>query len=213
MTVATSPNQTPLAGEPRRRWLRHRLVALVQSEMVVCPVRLGVHALTFLALFETVTGEAFTDTPGALVGSRLRGLAKVLGNVAREGQWDPPLQQLKVQRGRLWSRCPREPIDAEAWRRTAEESEAFAAPVPRLRQQMGAADEGLAAWVKGHPYLMPAEVDQGESGIALLILWEVDHKRVYPSQGGEGLSGAVTGFTKWLQERVQRDQDWSTWLT
>ena len=49
---------------------------------------------------------------------------------------------------------------------------------------------------------MPTAVEKGESGRALLILWEVDHQRAYPGHGGEGLSGALTGFTKRLQERV-----------
>jgi uncharacterized protein YbaR (Trm112 family) len=48
--------------------------------------------------------------------------------------------------------------------------------------------------------------------MALLILWEVDHGRAYPSHGGEGLSGALTGFTRRLQERVAKDEELSGWL-
>ena len=46
--------------------------------------------------------------------------------------------------------------------------------------------------------------------MALMLLWEVDHQRAYPS--GEGPSAALTGFTRRLQERVGRDPDLSQWL-
>ena len=88
----------------------------------------------------------------------------------------------------LWNRFPKVPVDVELWRKKQEASEAFSAPVPRLRQQMAAVDSGLAACVKVHPYLVPAEVEQGESGMALLLLWEVDHHQAYHTTGGEGLS-------------------------
>ena len=45
-----------------------------------------------------------------------------------------------------------------------------------------------------------------------MLLWEVDHQRAFPSQGGEGFSGALTGFTKRLQERVAKDAEVSQWL-
>ena len=102
--VSSSCMMVPVAGEPRRRWLRQRLVNLVKEEMVACPVRLGVQAVAFLELFERCTGEAYSDTPGALVGSRVRGIAKALGNIAREEAWDPPLQKLSVRGTLLWNR-------------------------------------------------------------------------------------------------------------
>ena len=44
------------------------------------------------------------------------------------------------------------------------------------------------------------------------MLWEVDHQQAFPSHGGEGLSGALTGFTKRL-ERAAKDPrlDWVVW--
>ncbi len=69
---------------------------------------------------------------------------------------------------------------------------------------MAAADQGLAAWLAGHPHLVPPDVESGESGVALLMLWEVNHNQQFPSQGGVGFSGALTGFTRRLQERVSR---------
>ena len=56
------------------------MVELIRVDMEVCPVRMGSTAVVFLELFERVTGEPFSDTPGALLGTRVRGMAKVLGN-------------------------------------------------------------------------------------------------------------------------------------
>ena len=105
------------------------------------------------------------------------------------------------------------PADVSAWRRTVEQAEAHSAPVPRLRGQMEAADAGLASWVRLHRYLVPSAVEGRESGMALLLLWEVDHRQSYPSQGGEGLSGALLGFSKRLQDRAARDAELHSWLT
>ena len=74
------------------------------------------------------------------------------------------------------------------------------------------ADAGLATWVKEHRYLVPSAVETGESGVALLLLWEVDHRQPYPSGGGDGLSGALLGFSKRLQDRVLKDADLCGWL-
>ena len=77
---------------------------------------------------------------------------------------------------------------------------------------MAAADDGLVSWIKGHNHLVPTAVENGESGMALLLLWEVDHQRPYPSVGGDRISGALTGFTRRLQDRVMKDPELSSWL-
>ena len=100
----------------------------------------------------------------------------------------------------------------EVWRQRVEASEAHCVVVPRLREQMAGADAGLAVWIKEHRYLVPTDVESGESGMALLMLWEVDHQQAYPSKGAEGLSGALVGFSKRLQERISRDSELSQWL-
>ena len=179
--------------------------------MEVCPPRMGASAATVVELFERVTQEAFSDTPGALLTSRIRGMAKVMGNVSREEEWTPALESLSVRGTLMWNRRPKAPRDVEAWRRAIEQAEAHAAPVRRLRDQMAEADAGLAPWLKGHRYLLPADVEVGESGMALLLLWEVDHQQPYPNQGGDGLSGALVGFTRRLQDRVSKDPELS-WL-
>jgi hypothetical protein len=146
------------------------------------------------------------------VGSRVRGMAKVLGNLSREEQFDHPLLQAMRRSLIVWNRRPCIGADVTAWRQSVEAAEAYAAPVPRLRQQMAAADAGLALWVKQHRYLLPSAVETGESGMALLLLWEVDHQQSYPSTGGVGLSGALLGFTRRLQDRVMKDAELSQWL-
>ena len=210
--AGTSTPAVPASGEYRRRWLRERLVAVVSDDMVVCPPAGGVGTVAILELFERVTGEAFSDTPGTLVGNRIRGLAKVLGNIARDVPFDPPLAHVRREAGVLWNRKPRIAKDVVAWRRSVEESEAFTAPVPRLTDQVAATNRALARWVLDHPYLVPAPLAASESGMALLILWEVDHNQTFPSMGGDGLSAALTGFTKRLTHIVAQEPRLA-WLT
>ena len=103
--------------------------------------------------------------------------------------------------------------DVAAWRAAVETSEAHSAPVPRLRKQMEAIDANLAAWVKSHRYLVPTEVERGESGMALLLLWEVDHGRRFTTMGDQGLSCALAGFSRRLELRVTQDPQlaWLSW--
>jgi hypothetical protein len=48
--------------------------------------------------------------------------------------------------------------------------------------------------------------------MALLLLWEVDHGREFPRQGGDGPSAALLGFTRRLKQRVAADAELSQWL-
>lgn len=41
--------------------------------------------------------------------------------------------------------------------------------------------------------------------MALLLLWEVDHQRAFPSQGGTELTPALAGFTRRLQLRAAQE--------
>ena len=201
--------RVPIAGDARRRWLRQRLLMVIREDMNECLPAQGVESVVVLELFERVTGEAFSDTPGVVVGQRVRGIAKVLGNISREEAITPPLvSTTRVHHsGRMvvWNRQPHEEIDVRAWRRRVEALEARAPPVPRLRTQMTSVDTGLAAWIHDHRYLVASDVASGESGMALLLLWEVGHQRTFPSQGSEGLSATLSSFTKRLQARVAKD--------
>ena len=210
------PSRAPMAGDARRRWLRQRLIVVIQDDMTVCTPEQGVESVVVLELFERVTGEAFADTPGTRVGQRVRGIAKVLGNICREEELDPPLTSATRVRhcGRmqLWNRQPRDAVDVREWRRRVEAVEVRAVPVPRLRDQMASADAGLAAWIHNHRYLVPSDAAAGESGMALLILWEVDHQKTFPTTGSTGVTAALVSFTKRLQLRVAQDPRLS-WLT
>ena len=201
--------RVPIAGEARRRWLRQRLLTVIQDNMTACSPGQGVESVAVLEVFERVTGEAFSDTPGTRIGQRVRGIAKVLGNISREEELDPPLlSTTKVQHSgkmAVWNRQPREAVDIRAWRRQVEAAEVRAVPVPRLRNQMASTDAGLAAWMHNHRHLVATDVASGESGMALLILWEVDHQQTFPTQGAEGLTSALVGFTRRLQLRASQD--------
>ena len=204
----------PVSGEPRRLWLRERLVCLINEDTVVCPVTSGSVAPCLLELFERVTGEPFSETPGALLTNRVRAIAKVLGNLVREVTFTPPLLQGRQRAYVCWNRCPRERVDWVAWRRRVEATEEFRAPPPRTRTVRASIDAELASWIRHHRYLRPVELDQGESGMSLLLLWEVDHDRPFPTQGdGSDRAAVLTGFTRRLQSRVAADEELSRWLT
>ena len=216
LTMGASSSSTassvPVAGEARRCWLRQRLLVLIEAEMEPCPTEEGVGAVAFLELFERVTGEPFSDTPGTLVEGRIRGIAKVIGNVSREGVLEPAMVSVRRRALTVWNRRPRVPGDVVVWRQQQEAAEVHAAPAPRLRQQMASVDSGLGQWIVGHRYLSPvASPAVGESGMALLILWEVDHQRDFPKQGGAGFSAALAGFTRRLLRQVEREPQLS-WL-
>ena len=215
--VPTSPTvstpQAPASGESRRRWLRDRLVALLASDTVVCAPNLGATAEELSELFERVTGEHFSDTPGVAVTGRVRSLAKVMGNLTRAGVGQPPLLAGKRRAFVTWSRVPRRPADVAAWRRREEQAEETGIRPRRRRVAMAEADAGLASWVRNHMYIAPAAIDGGESGMALLLLWEIDHGCPWPSAAAEDdRSGLLTGFTRRLMRRVAEDDVLSQWM-
>ena len=63
----------------------------------------------------------------------------------------------------------------------------------------------LVAWVRQHRYLVPAGSDDAttwESGMALLLLWEVDHGRSFVTEGGAEPTLRLLSFTRRLQKRA-----------
>ena len=73
---------------------------------------------------------------------------------------------------------------------------------------MSGVDAGLAAWVRSHRYFAAAEVKHGESGIALLVLQEVDHGRPFPVGAESGTAAAVlVTFCLRLRTRVVQDDE------
>ena len=114
----------PTAGKQRSRWLKGRLVCMLQEDMDRCAALDGSTAETLVMCFEQLTGEAFTDSPGAAVTSRVRRMAKVMSNIVEKVQLDKPL--LAADRGalRVWNRQPKMSLDVERWRRGEEAREA-----------------------------------------------------------------------------------------
>ena len=103
-------------------------------------------------------------------------------------------------------------IGTASWKAEVLAAEQFAVPTVRCWAQMAQSNAELLDWVRHHRYLAPVDINDGESGIALLILWEVDHGRPFPTHGGAGLTAALVGFTRRLKVRVQRDAEMSRWL-
>ena len=58
---------------------------------MTCDLAEGSIAEDVLAFFEQSTGESFTDTPGVLLTTRVRGIARVLSNLAKEASLSSPL--------------------------------------------------------------------------------------------------------------------------
>ena len=52
-----------------------------------------------------------------------------------------------------------------------------------LAARVRAAGRDLPRWLQVHPCLQAVPVEQGESSVVLLLLWEADHGRRYPSHG------------------------------
>ena len=217
LPVAPIALTAPIAGEARRSWLRAQLVRLLNEDTVVCDVADGSVAPCLLELFERVTGEMFTMTPGALLTARVRAISRMLSALMdREGLLVSPLLQgqrvCRTGAYSCWNRRPKAPADWEAWRRQVQLAETFQAGALSTRVAIGQADAELAGWLAKHRYLQPVEVAQGECSMALLLLWEVEHGCAFPSAAGGDRARALAGFTRRLMRRVAEDDELKLWL-
>ena len=213
VAVAAAPaavERAPAMGRARAAWLRERLTRLLREDMVVCPAAAGSTAEQLLAAFETTTGELYSESPGAALSSRVRALAKVMSCITRDVPFDPPLVMGMGRGYRLWSRAPRVRVDMEGWRRREQQ---LGVSGVRVRDEMAAVDPELAGWLRRHPHLVPTEVEKGESGMALLLLWEIDHGRLFPA-GTEvdNRSATLSSFCRRLRRRVAEDDELQAWL-
>ena len=84
-------------------------------------------------------------------------------------------------------------------------------PIAALREQKRAAALSLDAWVKDHPHLQAVPLKDGESSVALLLLWEADHKCLFPCSKVD-LRARLNNFTKRLLDSVAADDELSRWL-
>jgi hypothetical protein len=209
-TAASSP--APLHGVHRMVWLRTRLETLLREATVDCPASFGATSLDILALFEETTKEPFSETPGALVAARVRAMAKCLSLIAEDR---PPQLALTTALRRSyvhWSRRLKKPVASLEWRKRMETLEACHPRVMNSRGVMARADAQLASWIRLHPHLIPADAKDGESSMALLILWEVDHGQSFPSQANDNPANVLLGFTKRLKNQVSADPELKGWL-
>ena len=171
-------------------------------------------------LFERVTLQPFTDTPGSHLTSRIRSMGRILRDIlATSGSsFSPPLETSKTtcRTGdyTTLNRFPQQPCtDVSSWRRRVCQSEQYQTPQLRPRQIVAGQDNCLHLWVRGHQRLLPTDVvAEWESSAALLLLWEVDHGQDWPTMASQR-SGALAGFTKKLQQQVGRDDELKAWFT
>ena len=212
LIVVTAEPHAPPSGEPRRRWLRTRLERLLREDTIVCPPAMAAVAVDLLCLFETITKEQYADTPGTKLTSRVAGFGKVMGNISREVAFVPPLIMYNKSGRASWNRRPRVSLNVTAWRTQVQRQEQLAPSVSRLRTQRLDCNAGLVDWVKKHRHLSPAAVDDGETSMALLLLWEVDHGRPFPCSGAQNRSAILLGFTRRLKAKVTADKELGQWL-
>ena len=202
----------PPAGDPRKRWLRSRLERLLREDTEPCAESAASNAIVLLCLFESVTGEQFTDTVGVTLDSRVRGFGRSMAHVVRTVIFEPPMLIFYKSGRASWSRRPSRPLDVEAWRQRVLEIESFSTSATRMATQRAQSSAVLADWLKGHRYLAPVEVDDGETSVALLFLWEVDHSNKFPCADADNLAIRMMVFTKAVQRRASQDAELSGWL-
>jgi hypothetical protein len=188
------------------------LEQFLREDTVVCPQASASSAVDLLCGFETVTGEQYADTPGVALASRVSGFGRAMGNVTREVAMQPQLVMYSKRSRASWNRRSRQPVDSATWRLRILEAEKFSLPAARLAAQRATSTATLAAWVRDHRHLAPADIDQGETTMALLILWEVDNQQAYPCSGALSDTAKLVGFARVLRARVAADADLSAWL-
>ena len=219
VSASSSTSPVPQSGAPRRRWMQEQLVALLREHTTPCAARLGATSPMLVELFERITMEPFTDTPGSRLTSRIQSMGRLLREVLLSfgASFSPPLETSEVvSRQGVYvalNRFPRQPCpDISLWRRRVGELEQYQTPQLRPRQLQASQDAHLDLWIREHPHLQQTDnVAEWEPSAALLLLWEVDHSRPWPTTASNR-SDALAGFTKKLQQQSQRDDLLKLWF-
>jgi hypothetical protein len=180
-----APRPVPAYGPARLRHLRRLLHELLLQKTSACPPSAGSTSETILALFESSLGEPFTPSPGLTPTQRVIALGRSLGYfIAQPQQFplDPPLQRISRSGTYFYNRAPLQRVDVPAWRRSLTSS---AATAPKPDITFAEANAELPTWLRNHQHLRPCTAELGESGRALLLLWEVDHGCPFPSAASD----------------------------
>ena len=207
------PAQAPPCGELRRVWLHARLIELLNDQQTVqiCAPAAGSYAEELLYLFEAVTGEQYTQTPGASWASRRTGFGKALGNLLESAEVLPRLLGTQHRGKWRYNRHPLQRRDLDLLQQQRLRAEA-AQPVAVTGMGMAEAGAKLVAFLRDRTRFAEAAVETGETSLALLLLWEAEFQQSFPSTAGGSESDLVMGFTRRLRNLVARDDDLSGWL-
>ena len=206
------PPTAPPSGELRRRWLKERLIRLLRDDTASCPAVNGSSAEVLFLLFEKVTGEPYTQAPGTARASRLSGFGLVLRNLVGKPVLSPPLERAVSHFTPLFSRAPLVQFDVELERARQRRLEA-SQPPPPPGLSMAQADALLAAMLLDRTRFAEVADAQGETSLALLLLWEAQHEQPFPSTTGSSESSLVAAFTRRLRNLVNRADSALSWLT
>jgi len=151
-------------------------------------------------------------------GGRKRRRADDSGPTSGKGKRRPrPKMRWSLDRERQLPEDERkraEGLRGTAWRQAEARVQGGGAPPAKTkveRRKSQALSAGLLGWVRGHQFLVAEEPGgRGETSVALLLLWEVDHG----SDFGEGrLEERVRQFSRRLNDSVKRAGDIAAWLT
>jgi hypothetical protein len=206
-----APDRAPPSGDLRRKWLRTRLIRLLMEDCQVCSAADGCPAEDLFILFELVTQEPYTQAPGAVRSSRLTGFSKALGNLIGVADLQPPLVRKSFSGTWRYSRNPTQRRDTATIRRQQLLAEATQ-PMPTMVLSPAEAGAKLVELLRNRVRIAEAPVDQGETSLALLLLWEAENNQSFPSTASGSESDLVMGFTRRLRTLVARDDDLAGWL-
>ena len=87
---------------------------MLSEECALCPAAGGSSAEELFIFFEAVTGEAYSQVPGAERGSRLTGFGKALSNLVGVAELQPSLERRSAAGGRWrYNRNPNRRLDTD----------------------------------------------------------------------------------------------------
>ena len=86
------------------------------------------------------------------------------------------------------------------------------APSQQFVAQRSEAAISLPEWIKQHRCLKACAVESGEPSVALLLLLEADHGKVFPSRAVD-VTGRLSTFTKRLRDAAAVDPELQRWLS
>jgi ribonuclease HI len=207
----------PRRGQARAKWLKGRLAQLLREHTEPRGEgEEGTTARELLEAFETTVGERFEESPGMGLTRRMTSISLVISKLAKGGElgFEMVGKRVVMTGGGyiVWSRCCTIPVEGERWFERQQAAERDEPPVATLRVQRLEVNASLGQWLSNHVKLRALEdAEEGTPSLVLLVLWEVDHGRPFPTSSSD-VRNKVASFTRRMHEAVRKDKRLA-WLT